>query len=198
MTNIALALKKDASLTERLQGIVLMGGGYRGFNDKAEHNFKLDPEAARIVLQSGVPIKMVGYNVTQRCNFPLRELRELTAAHRQTPFVAALRTQIARHFWHSRKERRAAWRKNRKPKDQKWLAKPWTFLHDPLTVATLVNPELVTFETSTLFMRRDNGRLDPSPSPQSVPVTIEMAKTVAVGAFRKFLRSCFHEFFTTL
>uniref|UniRef100_A0A1I7TTF8 IU_nuc_hydro domain-containing protein n=1 Tax=Caenorhabditis tropicalis TaxID=1561998 RepID=A0A1I7TTF8_9PELO len=57
LTNIAMALQKDADLANRIRKVVIMGGNYLGigntqYNSTAEFNFLMDPEAAQIVLSS--------------------------------------------------------------------------------------------------------------------------------------------------
>ena len=68
LTNIALALIKAPRIKEKIERIVLMGGGMHDFNvtPAAEYNIYVDPEAARIVFGSGVPLTMVGLDVTNR------------------------------------------------------------------------------------------------------------------------------------
>lgn len=70
LTNVALALALDRPLLQaQVREIVLMGGepnGHGNITPVAEFNFWCDPEAAAIVFQSGIPIRMVGLNVTRR------------------------------------------------------------------------------------------------------------------------------------
>jgi purine nucleosidase len=68
LTNIALALIKAPEIAPRIREIVLMGGAMNGGNvtPVAEFNFHVDPHAARVVFESGVPIVMFGLNLTQR------------------------------------------------------------------------------------------------------------------------------------
>ena len=67
LTNVALALLKASQLAADLAGIVLMGGaaGRGNVTEHAEFNFHVDPHAARIVMESGVPIVMYGLDVTR-------------------------------------------------------------------------------------------------------------------------------------
>ena len=62
LTNLALALRIEPHLKERIPGIVTMGGSYA--STFAEFNILADPEAAHIIYTSGIPIKMVGLEVT--------------------------------------------------------------------------------------------------------------------------------------
>ena len=66
MTNIALALVKEPKIIDSIEEIVFMGGSTNGGNitPAAEFNFFVDPHAAHIVISSGVPMRMLGLNVT--------------------------------------------------------------------------------------------------------------------------------------
>lgn len=66
LTNVATALREDATLASRLAGISVMGGTIGGGNvtPVAEFNTFADPEAARLVLAGGVPLWLVGLTVT--------------------------------------------------------------------------------------------------------------------------------------
>ena len=67
LTNIALALQKDPTITQRIAGISLMGGGSFGNRSTmSEFNIWADPEAAQIVFASGAPIIMAGLDVTHQ------------------------------------------------------------------------------------------------------------------------------------
>ena len=68
LTNIGMLLRKAPDVASRIQRIVLMGGGIYDSNvtPAAEFNILVDPEAADIVFTSGVPITMVGLDVTNR------------------------------------------------------------------------------------------------------------------------------------
>lgn len=67
-TNLALALRIEPKLAARIPQIVTMGGAYLEGNTtpSAEFNILADPEAAHIVFTAGIPITMVGLEVTAR------------------------------------------------------------------------------------------------------------------------------------
>ena len=83
LTNLAIALALDRPLLQsRLAEIVVMGGapdGWGNITPVAEFNFWCDPEAAQIVLHSGIPIRLVGLNVTRRMVVTRRVVELLTA-----------------------------------------------------------------------------------------------------------------------
>ncbi len=69
LTNIALLFKTFPEVLERVEEIVLMGGAAVGGNvtATAEFNIWQDPEAAKVVFSSGIPIVMCGLDATQKC-----------------------------------------------------------------------------------------------------------------------------------
>ena len=68
LTNIALAVKADPSLVNRVASITLMGGGagIGNVTSAAEFNVFADPEAADLVFRSGAPLNMLGLNLTHQ------------------------------------------------------------------------------------------------------------------------------------
>lgn len=66
LTNIALLLAAYPELKPNIARIVLMGGaaGAGNWTPAAEFNIYVDPEAADMVFQSGIPITMCGLDVT--------------------------------------------------------------------------------------------------------------------------------------
>jgi len=67
LTNVALALQRDRTLTDRIAGISIMGGGTFGnVTAVAEFNIHFDPEAADIVLRCGTRLAMCGLDLTRQ------------------------------------------------------------------------------------------------------------------------------------
>jgi purine nucleosidase len=68
LTNVAAALRQDPSIAQAVAACVVMGGTGRGHGNTtpvAEYNFWVDPEAASIVFESGMPLKMVGWDISR-------------------------------------------------------------------------------------------------------------------------------------
>jgi len=66
LTNIAMAIKKDPTIIKDIPHIYIMGGTNNSLGNitaAAEYNFYVDPEAARLVMHSGIPITMVGWDM---------------------------------------------------------------------------------------------------------------------------------------
>ena len=79
LTNVALAIQKDAGFAARLKEIILMGGAAYccgNVGPYTEFNIGVDPEAARVVFSSGAKITMVGLDVTDKTVLPLRAVEE--------------------------------------------------------------------------------------------------------------------------
>jgi len=81
LTNIAMVLLKKPEIKHKIERIVLMGGGMHDSNvtPVAEFNIYVDPEAAKIVFESGVPITMVGLDVTNRALMSFEEIDAIVA-----------------------------------------------------------------------------------------------------------------------
>jgi purine nucleosidase len=68
LTNLALALRQSPSLAANVSRCVVMGGApccEGNVTPAAEYNFWVDPEAARLVLRSQLPIELVGWQLSR-------------------------------------------------------------------------------------------------------------------------------------
>lgn len=82
MTNIALALRCYPESARKIGQIIAMASDFGGFgaeNARHEHNIACDPVAADIVLRSGLPVTLIGLNVTQQTRMTLSEVEALEA-----------------------------------------------------------------------------------------------------------------------
>jgi purine nucleosidase len=81
LTNVAIALHKDPSFVEKVKECVMMGGAadhMGNITPVAEYNVWVDPEAAKMVFSSGMPLKMVGLDVSRKhASFTSEESAEL-------------------------------------------------------------------------------------------------------------------------
>ena len=92
LTNVALMLERHPDVPDRLERIVWMGGAMAQGNitPAAEFNSFVDPEAAAAVFASGIPITMVGLDVTHKALFTRAHAEGLRDAGRAGRFVAEL------------------------------------------------------------------------------------------------------------
>ena len=68
LTNIAKAFMRDNSIINKIKNLYVMGGigeGKGNITKHAEFNFWVDPEAADIVLNSSIEVKMIAWDTTQ-------------------------------------------------------------------------------------------------------------------------------------
>jgi len=122
LTNLAIAFRMAPDIITKVKKIVAMGGMYTEQTD--EWNISCDPEAAQIVLSSGASIYLVGLDVTLKCVMPLKEVSEFNKIKRKdSNFLSVL----LKRWFDSRQS-------------------PYPVLHDPLTIAFLIDPSLVGFE----------------------------------------------------
>jgi inosine-uridine nucleoside N-ribohydrolase len=130
LTNIATALNMDSELARMVKSLVMMGGSLSGGNitPAAEFNVYVDPEAARIVFQSGIPITMVGLDVTRKTSLTDEHVRILEAGPNPVSQAAA---EIARNAINHNRE-------------QGFLVGP--NMHDSLAVAGFLDPSLLKFQ----------------------------------------------------
>jgi inosine-uridine nucleoside N-ribohydrolase len=129
LTNIALLLALHPWAAGRIERIVLMGGAVAEGNvtPAAEFNIWCDPEAAHRVFTSGVPVRMVGLDVTHRALLTPARAEGLRASGRAGAFVADL------HAFYSRFHATI-------------YADAATPIHDALAVASLIRPSLLHTE----------------------------------------------------
>ena len=68
LTNVAIALLWAPDIAEKVDRVVIMGGtgehGPGNVSPTAEFNFWVDPEAVRVVLRSGMPVELVGWDIS--------------------------------------------------------------------------------------------------------------------------------------
>lgn len=94
LTNVATFLEEHPRLVDKVERIVLMGGSMGAGNTTpaAEFNIYVDPEAARTVFRSGLPITMVGLDVTHEASAGPEEARHLRTLGRVGEVAAELVT----------------------------------------------------------------------------------------------------------
>lgn len=79
LTNIAMAIQKEPHIVDAIPEIVIMGGAHHlgNLTPSAEFNVWLDPEAARIVVACGRPIRMVPLDATHRALVSTEDVQRL-------------------------------------------------------------------------------------------------------------------------
>lgn len=128
-TNVALLLNSHPELHSKIARIVIMGGamGLGNWTPAAEFNIYVDPEAAEIVFQSGIPVVMAGLDVTHKAQIHVEDTERFRAIGNPVSTIVAELLDFFLEYH----------------KDEKWgfVGAP---LHDPCTIAWLLKPELFT------------------------------------------------------
>lgn len=93
-TNIALLLRQHPEVKAKIKRIIAMGGSISGGNmtSAAEFNVFTDPHAAQIMYQSGIPIVMIGLDVTLKALLSAETLVELPTLNESGKMLRALIT----------------------------------------------------------------------------------------------------------
>ena len=126
LTNIAMAFQKAPDIIPRVQEIVLMGGAYfevGNITPTAEFNIYVDPEAAAIVFDSGVPLVVMPLDVTHKV---LTSRDWVARMQRLGPVGQAV----------------ASWTDFFERFDREKYGSEGAPLHDPSTIAWLIGPQL--------------------------------------------------------
>lgn len=79
LTNVAILLRAYPHVADKIEQIAIMGGGIKGGNVSAtgEFNFFVDPHAAHVVINSGLPIILAGLDVTEEARLFEEDLQEM-------------------------------------------------------------------------------------------------------------------------
>jgi inosine-uridine nucleoside N-ribohydrolase len=136
LTNVALALALEPGMATAVEQIVVMGGVFLEQTNEAampgEFNIWSDPVAAALVLASGAPLRFVGLDVTRRVRLTRDDAAAMAVAGGDFGRFAA----ACARDWIAHLERT-------KPGDVRERGS--CALHDPLAVAVVTQPDLVTW-----------------------------------------------------
>lgn len=172
MTNLAMAMRLEPKITEKIRRIVLMGGSFTNGNvtPAAEFNILADAEAASVCFRSGRPITMVGLDVTRKalCYPEIVERMGRIGNRASNLFVA-----LMGHFCKTQKQIFG------------WEGGP---LHDPVTIAYLIDPEVLVTKPMNVQIdirsTQSYGRTNCDYyGYQKLPPTAEVAVDIDVARF---------------
>lgn len=128
LTNIAKAIRQDPEFARNVKQLIIMGGAIARLPDgagnvtpNAEFNFWVDPEAAKVVLRSGIPIMLSPLNVSRKTSLTKEWYDKMVEV--DTPITNLLKETMAPQF-------------EEKP-DEVFL------MYDQVAVASLIDPTLV-------------------------------------------------------
>ena len=131
LTNIALAIRKEPRFAKSVKEMVIMGGAIReggNITPQAEFNIYCDPYAAHVVFHAGIPITLIPLDVTHKCMLYTEQIKQLLQHESPISRFVADATTVYIDFTKSK------------------TGVDGCALHDPLTLGTIIAPELLTFE----------------------------------------------------
>ena len=127
LTNIALAIIKDPSILDSIKQIVLMGGAMReagNLSASAEFNMRVDPHAAKVVFQCGLPIIVMSLDVTHKVLTSKERVSEIESIGNSVSTATANMLKFFARY------------------DSEKYGVDGAPLHDPCTIAWLLNQNL--------------------------------------------------------
>ena len=127
LTNIAEALRRAPDIATRVKRIVIMGGAYfevGNITPAAEFNIYVDPEAARDVFASGVPLVVLPLDATHQALTSRDWVEQMRALPNRCGPAVASWTDFFERF------------------DREKYGSEGAPLHDPCTIAWLLRPDL--------------------------------------------------------
>lgn len=129
MTNLAIAMKLEPRIIKRIKQVVLMGGSIDNGNTSpaAEFNIMCDAEAAHVVFTSGIPIKMIGLNVTRKVLVTDKVVERFSKINNK---VGDMFTKLMKVF---------------NENQRKTFGIEAAPLHDPVTIVSLIDDSVVKF-----------------------------------------------------
>jgi pyrimidine-specific ribonucleoside hydrolase len=127
LTNVGLLLSTYPHVKSKIDLIAIMGGSIVGGNwtSGAEFNILVDPEAAHIVFHSGIHIAMAGLDVTHRAMVTKQDTERIRSLNKKVPIMVAELLDFFALFHHT----------------MGFVSTP---LHDPVTIAYLIDPSIMT------------------------------------------------------
>lgn len=139
MTNLGRLLSEEPDLVSRLRELVFMGGSTDRGNHtpSAEFNTFADPEALDVVLRSGVPVRMVGLNLTHQALATPEVVERMSTL----PHIVGSTCAAWMGFFGDSYHR--VWEFDAPP------------VHDPCTIAALVDPAVVQWRESFVAVELD-------------------------------------------
>ena len=130
LTNIAMAIRKEPRFAKAVKELVIMGGAIQeggNMTPLAEFNIFVDPHAAHIVFHAGIPITLIPLDVTHQCQ--LKQEHVIRLMKIDSPIARFVRDVLEVYL----------------PSSQK-MGFEGGALHDPLTLATILAPKLLTLK----------------------------------------------------
>ncbi|MEM7211610.1 MAG: nucleoside hydrolase, partial [Pseudomonadota bacterium] len=174
LTSIALALRLDPTIAEKVTQVVIMGGAVQtpgNVTEYAEANIWHDPHAAAEVFAADWPMTLIGLDVTEVVRCTPEDFNTLEAA---SPRIGGFLNRAVQFYfeWHKTKPH--------------YAHGPFEgcFMHDPSAVLAITNPDFFTFRETPITVAIEGERIAKTAPATSGP-TVRVALQVDHQAVRQ-------------
>ena len=161
LTNIAKFIKANSESMKNVERIIVMGGAISvpgNITKYAEFNIWNDPKASKIVFSSGIPIYLVGLDVTNYIHASRQDLNKMgkLSCEIMEPWFKQNKPEAVFHF------------------------------HDSLAVLTVIKPNYFTFETKRITVETSGKSIGQTKLSQTGSL-INVATVLSHGLTKKYL-----------
>jgi len=141
LTNIATAIQQDPEAMRQVHEIIVMGGSLNGKGNVtavAEFNFFVDPDAAQVVISSGLPVTIVGLDVTHETKICRDQF--VACANRSRLPTANFLIDVSKQYFDFAEN----------------CDRQECFLHDPLAVGVAIDRTIVRTQKFSAHIERED------------------------------------------
>ena len=141
LTNIATAIQQDPEAMRQVHEIIVMGGSLNGKGNVtavAEFNFFVDPDAAQVVISSGLPVTLVSLDVTHKTK--IRREQFMAYANRSRLPTATFIIDVSKQYFDFAES----------------CGEQECFLHDPLAIGVAIDRTIVRTEKISAHIERED------------------------------------------
>ena len=172
LTNLAMAIRKEPRFVKAVKELIIMGGAileHGNITPQAEFNIYVDPHAAHIVFHSGMPITLIPLDVTHKCLLMPQHVDRLMQI--SSPISRFIRDVFEVYLKFSMD-----------------YGQSGCAMHDPLTLATVIAPQLLTLKDYFVDVDISGGvsmgkTFADVPNVTKKPANIRVAMNVRGGDF---------------
>ena len=161
LTNVGAALRQEPRLAQRLHALIFMGGRLGADAELGEYNLNTDPEATKIVLESGAPLRIGTLEVTRQATLGRTDMARLRQA--DVACIAAA-DMLERYLQQQSRDR--------------------TPMYDPLTLTLAYTPDYLTMQPVRLEGRYADRRTHLETVPDGA-IAAEVSIAAAAAPFQE-------------
>lgn len=143
LTNVALAIRREPRLAERVREVIVMGGAFEvpgNTTPLAEFNVYVDPHAAHIVMHSGLPQTWIPWDITSKVLLTQAHVDQLLEIASPVSTLIADATSFYIDF------------------HRQYFGYAGCSINDPCAVALVFQPELAEYESVFIDVEIDSEK----------------------------------------